>query len=346
MNKQQLNNSLTPSIYLIYFEWSNTAGNHAGMSYLASLLGRDFKEVKLIKMISGKSKLKKALNLLYIWYIAISLRVKLKSGDQVFFMEYLARSCFQDKLAHILRILGLKNRFVGLVHLAGSHLMEIYHKESVIRKKLRFIDDCVVFGSSLSSFLKEEIGFPNVIKTFHYVDTEYYHPLQDKPSNKKPRVVCLGNIKRDFNSLKGLVERMPQVHFDICQGVLNLEAIFKEYNNVSLYGYLGEDELLYLMQKDDICLSIMYDTVGSNVITTSMATGLVLVVSDVGSIRDYCSTDMAVLCKDPKDFENALYDLSRDPEHLKEMSNKAIEKSISFSYNEFKKEFCKIFSIG
>lgn len=40
-------------IYLIYFEWSNTAGNHAGMAYLANKLAQDIPNVLLIKMIGG-----------------------------------------------------------------------------------------------------------------------------------------------------------------------------------------------------------------------------------------------------------------------------------------------------
>ena len=43
-----------------------------------------------------------------------------------------------------------------------------------------------------------------------------------------------------------------------------------------------------------LLLNVMKDTIGSNVICTSMATGLSMVVSDVGSIRDYCSETNAV----------------------------------------------------
>lgn len=333
-------------VFLIYFEWSNTKGNHAGMAYLANKLALDYENVKLIKMISGKSRYKKALNLFYIWIIAIYLKIITKKDDKVFLMEYLARSCFQDKLARILRFFSVKGKLVGLVHLAGSHLMEIYHNTDVIKSKMDLLDECVVLGSSLAKFLSEEVGYINVTTTFHYVDTEYYTPIEKQEEKGNIRILCLGNIKRDFGTLREIVESFPDLHFDICQGVMDLSETFGNCSNVKLYGFIQEDELLRLMQSDDVCLSIMTDTVGSNVITTSLATGLVLLVSDVGSIRDYCNPECAFLCKDFNDFKKNLEILSYNPAILKTYRQNAINRASQLSYNEFKKEFEKIFCIG
>jgi glycosyltransferase involved in cell wall biosynthesis len=333
------------NIYLIYFEWSNTKGNHAGMAYLADKLATDYLNVKLIKMISGKSKTKKAINLLYIWFIAIHLRLFAKNGDAIFLMEYLARSCFQDKLARLIKVFGVKGKLYGLVHLAGSHLMEIYHTTEVIKAKMDLLDECVVFGSSLSKFLKEEIGFNKVTTTYHYVDIEYYKPNGQLRKDGPLRVLCLGNIKRDFSALRDLVNSLPNTHFDICQGVMNLHQYFDTCVNVKLHGFLSEDELLKLMQENDICLSIMTDTVGSNVITTSLATGLILVVSDVGSIRDYCTTECSFLCKEQSDYRDHILYLSEHLEVVNTFRQRALERGRIFAYKNFKNEFEKIFKI-
>lgn len=333
------------NIYLVYFEWSNTKNNHAGMSYLASKLESDYENVKLIKMISGKSKCKKALNFIYIWIVAIFLKLRAKKGDKIFLMEYLARSCFQDKLVKILRFFKINSRIIGLVHLAGSHLLEIYHSTDIIRTKMVLLDECVVFGSSLSKFLKEEVGFSKVHNTFHYVDTDYYKPIDVDKAEGPVRVLCLGNIKRDFYALRELVLSLPNTSFDICQGVMNLHKYFSDCKNVNLHGFVDESELLTLMQNNDICLSIMTDTVGSNVITTSLATGLILVVSDVGSIRDYCTEDCSFICKDFSEYKECILYLTENPEKMLDYKQKAIERGLIFSYNNFKKEFEKIFFI-
>lgn len=333
-------------VFLVYFEWSNTKGNHAGMAYLAKKLADDYECVRLIKMISGKSRFKKALNLLYIWIIATYLKITTKRNDKIFLMEYLARSCFQDKLAKLLRSISVKGDIIGLVHLAGSHLIEIYQSTDVIRSKMNLLDECVVFGSSLAKFLSKEVGFANVITTFHYVDTDYYKPLIKHSGDGRLRILCLGNIKRDFGTLRRIVDCFPDLHFDICQGVMDLTGFFEDCPNVQLYGFIQEGELLHLMQNDDVCLSIMTDTVGSNVITTSLATGLVLIVSDVGSIRDYCTPQCAFLCNDFEDFKKNIEALSLNPTVLKSYRQNAINRAMNLSYNIFKKEFERIFRIN
>lgn len=333
-------------IYLIYFEWANTKGNHAGMSYLAQKLESDYANVKLIKMISGRSRLIKSLNVLYILYISLYLKCVSSSNDKIFLMEYLAKSCFQDKLALLIRKFSVKGKIYGLVHLAGSHLREIYKSNDVIKKKMELLDECVVFGSSLAIFLKREIGFNNVFTTYHYVDTEYYKPLKNDFQTSSLRVLCLGNIKRDFNLLRNLVDSLPHIQFDICQGVMDLQSYFEGCKNVILHGYMTEDDLLGLMQKNDVCLSIMTDTVGSNVITTSLATGLALVVSDVGSIRDYCTDKCAFFCKELDEYRSAILYFSNHQIELEVYKRNAYEQGQLFSYNNFREEFERLFSIS
>ena len=68
----------------------------------------------------------------------------------------------------------------------------------------------------------------------------------------------------------------------------NIDYLFSGLKNATLVGDVPEAELKHYMNDSDISLNVMKDTIGSNVICTSMATGLAMVVSDVGSIRDYC----------------------------------------------------------
>lgn len=58
-----------------------------------------------------------------------------------------------------------------------------------------------------------------------------------------------------------------------------------EAPNLKIFGYVAEDELLSLMQTSDISLNLMKDTIGSNVITTSLACGLVVVASNVDQLE-------------------------------------------------------------
>ena len=328
-------------IYLVYFEWSMTKGNHAGMAYLAECLDKDISNVKAIKMISGRSRFIKFMNVFFSIFIAVRLRLLLKPGDRIFLMEYLARSCFQDILARVLRIMGVKNEITGLVHLAGSHLLEIYGSHEPIRQKLKYIDRVITLGSSLTDFFKKEVGFENVITTFHYSDVNYYKPLEGINNNDKVelKVLCIGATKRDFGFLSQLVKDMPDINFNICQGHHDLTQYFEGSPNVTLYGYMPEDELLRLMQISDVNLSVMEDTIGSNVIVGGLSTGMIMVVSDVGSIRDYCTEKESFLCKTEQDFTDALDYLRNHLEEIPDRRKKSCERGRVFSYERFREVF-------
>ena len=85
------------------------------------------------------------------------------------------------------------------------------------------------------------------------------------------------------------------------------------------------------MSRADISLNVLEDTVGSNVITTSMAMGLAIVVSDVGSIHDYCSERNALFCENnSKSFIEAINRLSKDEDILISMRKNAYRKSNDF----------------
>lgn len=316
-----------------------TKGNHAGMAYLAESLDRDIENVIAIKMISGRSRFIKLLNVFYSIVIAIKLRIVLKPGDKVFLMEYLARSCFQDLLAQTLRKLGVKNELSGLVHLAGNHLLEIYGSLDPIKRKLRYIDRVITLGSSLTDFFKKEVEFENVITTFHYSDVNYYKPIADFNPKSELKVLCIGATKRDFVFLSQLVKDMPDINFNICQGHHDLSRFFEGCSNIKLYGYMPEEELLRLMQTCDVNLSVMEDTIGSNVIVGGLSTGMIMVVSDVGSIRDYCTEDESFLCKNEDDFTNALDYLRTHLNEIPSMRKKSYERGLLFAYAKFMNVF-------
>jgi glycosyltransferase involved in cell wall biosynthesis len=96
-------------------------------------------------------------------------------------------------------------------------------------------------------------------------------------------------------------------------------------------GVLSEKEYLRKMQDSDISLSVFDDTVGSNVITTSLSCGLPQVVSDVGAIRDYCSEENAIFCKTVGEYVQAIYFLSQNREKCLQMGLSARKKAEEIS---------------
>jgi glycosyltransferase involved in cell wall biosynthesis len=321
--------------YIVYYTWPNTASNHAGMAYLVKELKRVYpKHIKLIKIPDKLNKWPLKLQRFHFYFIAIFLRVFLVKPDKVLFMEYLGNiSGNQTGLAIKLREWGVRNKLFGLVHLSGKNLKELYGTTEYIKQGAEAVNKILVLGSSLADFFIE-LGYRHkIITTFHYVDTNYYKPsLTLKP--EKLQVIHIGSLKRNFDKLAYIVRKCPEIDFHICQAHRNLSEYFKDQENIKLYSFLPELELLKLMQSCHCSLNILDDTIGSNVITTSMACGLVNVVSDVGSIRDYCNDDNAILCKKNDDFINALLTLAKNGNLLEKLSLNSVYNSQKLNLEE------------
>jgi hypothetical protein len=57
-----------------------------------------------------------------------------------------------------------------------------------------------------------------------------------------------------------------------------------------------------------------------------------MVVSDVGSIRDYCDDGNTIFCKNLNEYVESLRLLDKDREELLERKKKSYEKSFKFSF--------------
>lgn len=327
-------------IYIHFVDWKNTSGNHAGMAYLCKKLKINDIKIELIELklcqIRGGKYINWLRSLIHTFYF---IR-KCKKGDTVFFMEYMTKnSAFQENIAKVMKCYKPDVVLKGMIHLSNKHLIEQYKSKQVVYKNLQYLDKIYVMGSSLKKFfLSMGIQEHKIIETLHYVDHDFYYPKKFT-TNKILNVICLGNLKRNFSLLKEIIIECPEINFTVCQGVLNLKSIFSDCSNVKLIGFIPEIELRQLMQSSDVSLNVMDDTVGSNVITTSMACGLAMVVSDVGSIRDYCDNQYSILCSEKKDYINALKNLNENRERCFQLQKIASAKSKNFSIKNFMTHF-------
>lgn len=260
-------------------------------------------------------------------------RMTLPWTDSLFFMEYLTPIgvASQEGIAVSLRKWGVKKPMVGLVHLPESLLLKYWSVE-YIHEAVRSLDFIVTYGSSLAGFFGK-LGYRNKVKeTFHYVDTEYYRPILNGREDTDPfKVIVVGSLLRDVQLLKEIVHHCPDVIFQICGGINDLKPVFGGYANVRLTGYVSENELLKMIQGSDAGLSVMKDTVGSNAIVCGLACGLPQIVSDVGSIRDYCSEENSFFCKSRDDFIKAFRLLKENRAVCSRMGSNARQRAEELS---------------
>jgi glycosyltransferase involved in cell wall biosynthesis len=340
--------------YYICQDWKSTSGNHAGMAHLCRMLEKidtdnkaivvrkDWHEIKFIRRFRKyiwNFDLYKLVNFL----LSLSLIFQIKSNDRIFLIEYLHKERNQHIIARVMRFFFKdKIHIYGMVHLFPSQL-EYWFCDADFTKWSQPIDKIITLGTSLSAFLVTKgISEKKIVTTFHYVDREFYKAELSTNSSSKLRVISMGNLYRNYEMLKSIAEKLPDIEFYICKGHDSIEHLFEQAKNVKLYGYIAENELKNLMSQCDVSLNVLFDTIGSNVITTSLSMGLAIVVSDVGSIHDYCNDSNTIFCKNIDDFVTALNKLNQNRDLLNSFKISSLKKSECLSIEVFNEEMKKL----
>ena len=348
--------------YLIAQQWDNIRGNHAGFPHICSLLEKNYPTYytliecpPLIKKERGLSIWSKVLKYYvdpYIskWYYKKDLRHRcykmlndLRSGDEVYLLEYNMPLTPQYQMAKFIKSHFKNVQVMAMTHLTPSKLLEF----GITKEKLLKWDNCVdkhiTLGSSLSSyFISIGIDEKKVSTGFHAVDMDYYHPVEGSRDHSNLTVITMGALQRDYTMLSEVVRKCPDVEWIICKGKKEVGSLFSNIPNVKIVGFVEEDELRRLMSISDVSMSILEDTIGSNVITTSMAMGLAMVVSDVGSIRDYCDDSNALFCNNSvNSFVEAINSL-KDKARVDKMKKASLSRVKRFSVERTHEWFSSI----
>lgn len=351
--------------YLLVQQWPSTKGNHAGMEHMCDLLVQLYpqeyykiatdhvfniptRKHRLTKVLFGKIDQWRYTRLFLRGYIKKCHKMfeNLSTSDVVFLLEYHLFASGQVHLARYLKKHFPKTKIIALSHLSPSRLSQIGFNKEIILEWEKPIDVQLTLGSSLTSYFKS-IGIPTKkIRTgYHYVDHSYYQAERSRTSHSnRLKAIVIGNLQRNFKLLATVVDKTPFIDWTICSGVINLSESIVPQSNVIIKGYIDEDSLKKLMAESDISVNILDDTVGSNVITTSMAMGLAIIASDVGSIRDYCNQKNALFCNNSADsFVKAITYISQNPSQLKQMQAESIRLSSKFNIENIHHWFQNLF---
>lgn len=311
------------------------------MYHLAKMIKRHSGlEVKIVstntKYLNLLNKLR--LGFLYKWYnyiLSFLLKRIVHQDDLVFLMEYFLPNIDQSIIAK--GIYG-RCRVFGLAHLVPELLNKHYSTDDLLRQSF-YLDKLIVLGNSLRSyFISKGVPAVKVLTTFHYVDCSFYKPIKKDSTEavRNNQIICMGNMARNFNDLEQIVKSLSHINFIICKGKQELDSQFKDLPNVRIVGFIEEDELKTLMQTSIISLNVMEDTIGSNVITTSLACGLVVVATNVGSITDYITDkENGFLYNSVDEAISIIDDLYNNMDKLVLIGDNAVERARQLDYTRF-----------
>jgi glycosyltransferase involved in cell wall biosynthesis len=95
--------------------------------------------------------------------------------------------------------------------------------------------------------------------------------------------------------------------------------------NVFIERSISDKDLLEAYQNADLLAMPLVDVTANNVIMEAMATGLPILTTDVGAVRDYIDRDYGILvpANRPKIFAEALVALAEKPKLCQKMGQKA-----------------------
>ena len=347
--------------YLIVQDWESTHGNHAGMVHMCNLLSEKYPDdYKVYIKPCGRPKLPSLISRidkiigrkLSNWVFAKEYRQlcspmfkELKPNDEVFLLEYHVPDYSQYELAKLIKRNYPFVRVYGLSHLTPSWFINNKY-EDMAKKWSHYIDVQLTLGSSLSHYF-ESIGIPSskISTGIHYVDSDYYKG-SERETNLPITIIAIGAIQRNYQLLADIVNTISNVKWIICKGKKRVESLFNESKNIELIGYVEESVLKQLMSKADLSLNVLDDTVGSNVITTSMSMGLGIITSDVGSIHDYCGDDNALFCSNTQSsFVDAIKSIVSNPEIVLSMKMASLKRSCSFDIKKINEWFSSLNTI-
>lgn len=335
--------------YLICYTWNNTRGNHAGFTWICRLLQKMHPlSYKVITEYSKEKRhivsnvfLNRCLNAIDRRYRAFTfgrainrMMRSLRDDDEVYLMNYFFAGINQMSIASMVKKIDPNRRVLAMVHLTPS-LIESTVSSQEKKDWTKLIDGYLTLGSSLTYYLENITAKQVPIYTlFHPVDANYFKPILKNENTSRLNVIFFGNLQRNYAVLEEIICNVPEIHFTICAGFHDC-TFLNRYDNVTVQGYMPEDKLREQLSKADISLNVMDDTVGSNVITISMAMGLAIIVSDVGSIRDYCTEKNAFFCKSTNDYIEAIHHLANHRNLLDKMKEESLRRSKLLSIERF-----------
>lgn len=184
---------------------------------------------------------------------------------------------------------------IGTIHLPPNQW------NAKMLSNLKTLNSALILYQRDLDFFEGYVG-KNRIRFIHYgVDVDFFHPDSQKTLEPK-RILISGHYLRNTDMLYRVISVLTRNHTDLVFDLLvpkqarNVSG-FDQLNNcksVVWHEYLAgeESKVLELYQRSYLLLLPMNDNGASTAVVEGLATGLPIITTDVGGIRDYGGGDI------------------------------------------------------
>jgi glycosyltransferase involved in cell wall biosynthesis len=225
------------------------------------------------------------------------------------------------------------NRLVATFHLPPVGMQ----KSWLIDRPLQQLSAVVCVGTSQQEYLAKIVGPERVFFAPLGLDTEYYTPPESFTERDPDLCLMVGENYRDFPTLRGVIELVaymrPQTRF-VAVLPKRCYDLLGDHPNLTLLSQIPEEELLALYRRASLMVLPLKDATANNAVLEAIGCGLPLVVSDVGSMRDYVNDACAALMPagQSRAMAERVVDLLNAPDELAQMSDAAVDQAAKFAW--------------
>ena len=237
-----------------------------------------------------------------------------------------------------------QNKIVATFHLPPDGLRQAIQIEGHLKK----LSGIICVGRSQQEFFSNIVNQDRIFFVPLGVDIQYYTPPSSFDERDPNLCLVVGENYRDYPTLRGVIELVsyirPQIRFVIVTQQRNFQLIGK-HPNIEYRSGIPEKEFLNLYHKAALMVMPLTDATANNAVLESMACGLPLVISDVGSIRDYVTEDCAALIQpfNARKMAEAVIELLDECEKRRKMALKCREQAEKFSWVEVMKQLNSVY---
>jgi glycosyltransferase involved in cell wall biosynthesis len=236
------------------------------------------------------------------------------------------------------------NDVVATFHLPPSSIRDAVQTDWHVQK----LSAVVCVGRSQQEFFSTIVGRERVFFAPLGVATDFFMP--PAPSEARNPNLCLvvGENFRDYPTLRGVIELVgywrPKTEFIVVTNP-KYRSLLGEHPNLTYRAGIPEGELLKLYQSASVLLMPLHDATANNAILEGMACGLPLIVSDVGSVRDYLHPQCGLLIpyQQARAMAEAVVELLADDASRCAMSVRGREHALTFSWEESVRKLSPIY---
>jgi glycosyltransferase involved in cell wall biosynthesis len=213
--------------------------------------------------------------------------------------------------------------------------MPLYWKKIVQR-----LDHIIILSRVQQDFLVKVLGDESKVSFIpHGVEFDRFSPS----SYRRDNCLMVGQWLRDFNTaleaIKIIRRKGIRLIFDIVLPRATPEHIVWKIRVASPSGThihydISDEALLKLYAESRMFLMPLLDFIASNALLEAMASGLPIVITDVGGVRDYVDEKCGILVKksDPNAMAEAITYLSEDEEIARKLGQNCRMKASSLSW--------------